>query len=156
MVRAQFAAVVIANVVLQMPIGWAADRVGRKPFLVGGLLLLAPAVLAQGLVTSPWPMLFARVVHGISVAMLFAPALAVAGDLAEEGQSGTTLSVLTMAFGFGTAVGPLASGLLYGYGFVVPFAFGAVLAVAALLLVVTQVEETLEGARRPDLLAGGD
>jgi MFS family permease len=152
----QFAAVVIANVVLQMPIGRAADRVGRKPFLVGGLLLLAPAVLAQGLVTSPWPMLLARTVHGISVAMLFAPALAVAGDLAEEGQSGTTLSVLTMAFGFGTAVGPLASGVLYGYGFVVPFAFGAVLAVAALGLVVTQVEETLEGARRPGLLAGGD
>ncbi|PSP66619.1 MFS transporter [Halobacteriales archaeon QS_1_69_70] len=152
----QFAAVVIANVVLQMPIGRAADRVGRKPFLVGGLLLLAPAVLAQGLVTSTLGMLLARTVHGISVAMLFAPALAVAGDLAEEGQSGTTLSVLTMAFGFGTAVGPLASGVLYGYGFVVPFAFGAVLAVAALLLVVTQVEETLEGARRPGLLAGGD
>jgi MFS family permease len=152
----QFAAVVIANVVLQMPIGRAADRVGRKPFLVGGLLLLAPAVLAQGLVTSTCTMLLARTVHGISVAMLFAPALAVAGDLAEEGQSGTTLSVLTMAFGFGTAVGPLASGVLYGYGFVVPFAFGAVLAVAALVLVVTQVEETLEGARRPGLLAGGD
>ncbi len=152
----QFAAVVIANVVLQMPIGRTADRIGRKPFLVGGLVLLAPAVLAQGLVTSPWTMLVARVVHGVSVAMLFAPALAVAGDLAAEGQSGTTLSVLTMAFGFGTAVGPLASGTLYGYGFVVPFAFGAVLAVLALVLVVTQVEETLEDARRPGFIPGAD
>jgi MFS family permease len=48
-----------------------------------------------------------------------------------------------MAFGFGTAVGPLLSGALFGYGFVVPFAVGAILAVAALALVVTQVEETL-------------
>jgi MFS family permease len=150
----QFSAVVIANVVLQMPIGRASDHIGRRPFLVGGLLILAPAVLVQGLVTSPWAMLVARLFHGISVAMVFAPSLAVAGDLAEEGQSGTTLSVLTMAFGFGTAIGPLASGLLFGYGFVVPFAFGAVLALAALVLVATQVEETLEGAVFPSLVPG--
>jgi MFS family permease len=152
----QFAAVVIANVVLQVPIGRAADRLGRKPFLVGGLVLLAPAVLAQGLVTSPWTMLVARLFHGVSVAMVFAPGLAAAGDLAEEGKSGTTLSVLTMAFGFGTAVGPLASGVLFGYGFVVPFAFGAVLAVAALVLVATQVEETLDGARFSTFVPGED
>ncbi len=142
----QFAAVVVANVALQMPIGRAADRIGRKPFIVSGLVLLVPAVLAQGLVTSTLTMLFARFVHGVSVAMVFAPALAAAGDIAGEGHSGTTLSVLTMAFGFGTAIGPLAAGVLFGYGFVVPFAFGAVLAVAALVLVVTQVEETLETA----------
>jgi MFS family permease len=145
----QFSAVVIANVVLQMPVGRAADRIGRKPFLVWGLVLLVPAVLAQGLVTSSAAMLFVRLVHGVSVAMVFAPALAVAGDMAAEGESGTTLSVLTMAFGLGTAVGPLASGVLFGYGFVVPFAVGAALAVVALALVVTQVEETLEDAVSP-------
>jgi MFS family permease len=142
----QFAAVVVANILLQVPVGRAADRVGRKPFLVGGLVLLAPSVLAQGLVTSPVTMLVARLVHGVSVAMVFAPALAVAGDIAGEGRSGTTLSVLTMAFGFGTAIGPLLSGVLFGYGFVVPFAVGAALALVALVLVVTQVEETLEDA----------
>jgi MFS family permease len=142
----QFSAVVIANVVLQVPIGRAADRIGRKPFLTWGLALLVPAVLAQGLVTDPWSMLFARLVHGVSVAMVFAPALASAGDIAGEGESGTTLSVLTTAFGFGTAIGPLVSGALFGYGFLVPFAVGAGLAAAALLLVVTQIDETLEGA----------
>ncbi len=151
----QFSAVVIANIVLQVPIGRAADRIGRKPFLVWGLVLLAPAVLAQGLVTSSGAMLTARLIHGVSVAMVFAPSLAVAGDLAAEGESGTTLSVLTMAFGLGTAVGPLASGALFGYGFVVPFAVGAILALAALALVVTQVEETLEGAVTPTLLSSG-
>ena len=142
----QFSAVVIANVVLQVPIGRAADRIGRRPFLVWGLVLLVPAVLAQGLVASPWSMLFVRLVHGVSVAMVFAPALASAGDLAGEGESGTTLSVLTMAFGLGTAIGPLVSGLLFGYGFLVPFAVGAALGAAALLLVVTQVDETLDSA----------
>ncbi len=147
----QFSAVVVANVVLQVPIGRAADRFGRKPFLVGGMILLAPAVLAQGLVATPLLMLVSRLIHGVSVAMVFAPSLAVAGDIAGEGQSGTTLSVLTMAFGFGTAIGPLVSGALYGFGFVVPFAVGAALALVALILVVTQVEETLENAVIPQL-----
>ena len=142
----QFSAVVIANIALQVPIGRAADRIGRKPFLVWGLVLLVPAVLAQGLVTSPWTMLFARLVHGVAVAMVFAPALAAAGDIAVEGESGTTLSVLTMAFGLGTAIGPLLSGALFGYGFLVPFAVGSALGVAPLALVVTQLEETLESA----------
>ncbi len=151
----QFAAVVIANIALQVPIGRAADRIGRKPFLVGGMALLVPSVLAQGLVTSPWTMLLVRLVHGISVAMVFAPSLAIAGDLAQEGHSGTTLSVLTMAFGYGTAGGPLLSGFLFGYGFVVPFAVGAALGLLALLLVITQVEETLEGAALPSVVSGG-
>ncbi len=152
----QFSAVVIANIVLQVPIGRAADRIGRKPFLVWGLVLLVPAVLAQGLVTSSSAMLASRLIHGVSVAMVFAPALAIAGDLAEEGESGTTLSVLTMAFGLGTALGPLLSGALFSYGFLVPFAVGAVLAVVALALVVTQVDETLESAVTVSRFLNGD
>lgn len=148
----QFAAVVFANILLQVPIGRACDTYGRRPFLVGGFLILVPAVLAQGLVTSPTTMLGARILHGVAVAMVFVPGLAIAGDLAGEGQSGTTLSVLTMAFGLGTAIGPLASGVLVAYGFVVPFAAGAVLGVVALVLTYTQVEETLDldSLDRPD------
>jgi MFS family permease len=87
---------------------------------------------------------------------VFAPSLALAGDLAREGESGTTLSVLTMGFGFGVALGPLASGFLVGFGFVVPFAVGAGLAVVALVLVVTQVEETLGAVADPSATAVDD
>jgi len=79
--------------------------------------------------------------------MVFAPALALAGDLAPDGRSGGTLSVLTMAFGFGVAAGPLSSGFLVAYGFVVPFAVGAALAFFGLILVWTQVEETVTDRR---------
>jgi MFS family permease len=145
----QFAAVVIANVLLQIPIGRASDTYGRRPFLLAGFVVLVPAVFAQGVVTDPYLMLGARLLQGVAVALVFAPSLALAGDLAGEGQSGTTLSVLTMAFGLGVAVGPLASGFLYNVGqFETPFVFGAVLALVALLLVYTQVEESL--ADTPD------
>jgi len=87
---------------------------------------------------------------------VFSPSLALAGDLAREGESGTTLSVLTMGFGFGVALGPLASGWLYGFGFVVPFAVGAAAAVLALIAVFTQVEETLDTGDEPAAAAGAD
>jgi len=49
-----------------------------------------------------------------------------------------------MAFGLGVALGPLASGVLFNLGGLsLPFTFGAALAVVALGLVYTQVEETL-------------
>ena len=140
----QFAAVVIANVLFQVPIGRASDRYGRRPFIVAGFAILVPSVFVQGIITTPLVMVLARLIQGIAVALVFAPALALAGDLAGERRSGTTLSVLTTAFGLGVAVGPLASGFLYNVGsFSTPFTFGAVLALLALVLTYSQVEDTL-------------
>ncbi|ELZ31870.1 MFS transporter [Halorubrum distributum] len=153
---AQFAAVTIANVIFQVPVGRASDRIGRRPFLLAGFVLLVPTTLLQGIVTEPALMMLVRLGQGVAVACVFAPSLALAGDLAREGESGTTLSVLTMGFGFGVALGPLASGWLYGFGFVVPFAVGAAAAVLALIAVFTQVEETLDVDDEPAAAAGAD
>ena len=153
---AQFAAVTIANVIFQVPVGRASDRIGRRPFLVAGFVLLVPTTLLQGIVTEPALMMLVRLGQGVAVACVFAPSLALAGDLAREGESGTTLSVLTMGFGFGVALGPLASGWLYGFGFVVPFAAGAAAAALALVAVFTQVEETLDVGDEPAAAAGAD
>ncbi|WP_049997799.1 MFS transporter [Halococcus sediminicola] len=139
----EFAAFVLMQVLFQAPIGSASDRYGRKPFILVGLALLVPATLAQGLVVAPWEMILARSAQGIAGALVFAPALALAGDLASKGASGTQLSVLTMSFGLGTAIGPLTSGFLVRFGYVTPFAFGAVLAALGFVLVYTQVSETV-------------
>lgn len=153
---AQFAAVTIANVIFQVPVGRASDRIGRRPFLLAGFVLLVPTTFLQGVVTEPALMMLVRLGQGIAVACVFAPSLALAGDLAREGESGTTLSVLTMGFGFGVALGPLASGWLYGFGFVVPFAVGAAAAALGLVAVFTQVEETLDVDDEQAAAAGAD
>ncbi|WP_049906370.1 MFS transporter [Halorubrum tebenquichense] len=153
---AQFAAVTIANVIFQVPVGRASDRIGRRPFLLAGFVLLVPTTLLQGIVTEPALMMLVRLGQGVAVACVFAPSLALAGDLAREGESGTTLSVLTMGFGFGVALGPLASGWLVGFGFVVPFAVGAAAAALGLVAVFTQVEETLNVDDEPAAAAGAD
>ncbi|MFC6716981.1 MFS transporter [Natrialbaceae archaeon GCM10025810] len=140
----QFAAFILAQVFLQTPVGRACDRYGRRPFILAGMALLIPTTLAQGFVATSEAMFLVRLFQGVAGAMAFAPSLALAGDLAGEAESGTKLAVLTMAFGFGLAFGPLSSGALVGYGFQAPFVFGAVLAVFGTVLVYTQVEETLE------------
>jgi len=137
----QFGATVFANVLFQLPIGRLSDRYGRRPFLVAGFLLLLPTTLAQGLVTSSNAMIVARFLQGVAVAAAFAPSLALAGDLAREGASGSTLSLLTMGFGLGIAFGTLLSGILVSFGFVVPFAVATGAGAVGLALIVTQVAE---------------
>lgn len=139
----EFAAFILAQVGLQAPIGRATDHYGRRQFIIAGLVLLIPATVVQGFVTTPMQMLVARLVQGVAGALVFAPALALAGDIARKGRSGTQLSLLTMAFGLGTAIGPLSSGFLVRFGFQVPFEVGGVLAAIGAALVYTQVEETV-------------
>ncbi len=153
----QFAAFVLAQIFLQAPIGRATDFYGRKFFIVVGTILLVPTTLVQGvipdltlfggIISDPWLMFLARFLQGVAGAMVFAPALALAGDLASEGSSGETLSVLTMAFGFGVAFGPLVSGFLVAWGFVVPFAFAAALAAIGVVVVLTQIDEAITPKR---------
>ncbi|AUX10053.1 major facilitator superfamily MFS_1 [Halalkaliarchaeum desulfuricum] len=144
----QFAAFVLAQIFLQMPIGRATDFYGRKRFIVLGMALLVPTTAAQGFVLDSWIMFGARFAQGVAGAMVFAPALALAGDLASETTSGTTLSALTMAFGFGVAAGPLLSGFLVEFGFHVPFTLAALLAGIGMVLVYSQVEEVRTPNRR--------
>ena len=81
---------------------------------------------------------------------ILAPSMALAGDIAAGRNSGTTMSVLTMAFGFGIAIGPLSAGYLagvelpFGQEYVTPFVFGAALALVGFALVYTQVGETVQ------------
>jgi MFS family permease len=153
----QFAAFILAQVLLQVPIGRATDFYGRKLFILVGTVLLVPTTLAQGfildgtllsgVISGSWFIFLARFLQGVAGAMVFAPALALAGDIARDGESGSTLSVLTMAFGLGVAVGPLLSGILVTWGVVVPFAFAASLAAVGVLIVLTQVDEVITPRR---------
>lgn len=137
----EFAAFIFSLALFQPLIGSASDRWGRRRFVIAGLLALIPTTLLQGLVVTPGAMIAARVAQGVAGASVLAPALALAGDLSEEGQSGAQLSVLTVSFVLGLSLGQLLSGFLLAFGYVVPFAFGAGLAVIGAALVSTQVSQ---------------
>ena len=157
----QFAAFVLAQIALQAPIGRATDFYGRRSFILIGTILLVPTTAIQGFIpvlpvgpaADSWLMFLARFLQGVAGAMVFAPALALAGDIAREGSSGSTLAVLTMAFSFGVAFGPLLSGWLVAWGFAVPFVFAAALAAIGVIIVITQVEEVNQPRRTLPLVA---
>lgn len=137
----EFVALIASLAVVQPFVGRASDSWGRRPFIIVGLVCLVPTTLGQGLVETPLAMIVVRVLQGVAGAMVFAPALALAGDYAAKGQSGAQLSVLTVSFGLGIAFGQLTAGFFAPYGFVIPFAVGAGLAAGAALLVYTQVHD---------------
>lgn len=147
----EFVALIVALAVLQPIVGRASDTYGRKPFILIGLVVLVPATVFQGLISTPLEMIGLRVLQGIAGSFIFAPALALAGDYATRGQSGAQLSVLTVAFGLGIAFGQITAGFFVQYGFAIPFAIGGVLATGGVLLVYAYVhdrEPTREGAPR--------
>ena len=135
----QFSALVGMLALVQPFVGRLSDQYGRKIFIVVGLIGLVPITLAQGLATESWHMIVARALQGISSAMVFAPALALAGDLTKKGQEGAQLAVLTVSFGIGISFGAFLSGYAIRFGFIAPFAIGSVLAAFGAILVQSQV-----------------
>lgn len=137
----QFSVMVGVLAVAQPVVGSLSDKSGRKIWILVGLAILAPVTFLQGLSTESWHLIATRLLQGICGAMIFAPALALAGDLAKKGQSGGQLSVLTVSFGIGISFGSFLSGYAIRFGFLAPFAVGAVLALVGVVLVKTQVPD---------------
>ena len=142
----------LANLLFQLPVGRMSDAVGRRPLIVAGLVLMAPAVVMVGLASTTWVLLAALAVQGVSAAMMSSPTYALAADLAPPGSAAKQMSVLTAAYASGMAVGPLLSGFLAGYFFCeLPFIMAGVLAVLTMIYVALKVYEPPreEPAREP-------
>ena len=80
-----FSALMASRLVLQIPIGRLSDRFGRKPFIIGGLLLMGLATAVLGEARSSIELIWLRVIQGAGAAGIAAPAFALAADLAHRG-----------------------------------------------------------------------
>jgi MFS family permease len=82
------------------------------------------------------------VFQGVASAAIAAPAFAVAADLAKEGGEGRQMSIVTMGFGLGVALGPLIAGLLAIISFPLPFIVGGLLSLLGAWVIWRYVPET--------------
>lgn len=141
-----FSSLIVTLMIVQIPVGRLADRIGRKILIVTGLILLIPATLWMGFVATTTQFILARMIQGISVACVAAPTFALGGDKSDTGSRGRQMSLLSMAFGLGIALGPLLGGGLAGrFTFQAPFYVGSLLLMVAVVLVTLLVPRSKIG-----------
>lgn len=141
-----FSALTIARLIFQLPIGRLSDKMGRKVLIIAGLLVMAPATAATGLVMSTLQLTGVRAIQGVASAAIAAPAFALVGDMSSAGHEGQQMSILAMGFGLGIALGPLIAGLLAVYSFLLPFLVGGALCLLGAWLVYRRAPETVHRA----------
>jgi len=116
-----FSMLMVGRLLFQVPLGHFSDKFGRKPFILGGLILMAITTILLAEVQTMGQMVAVRLFQGIAAAGVASPAFALAADLSKTGGEGRQMSVVTMGFGLGIAVGPLLAGLLAAFSFELPF-----------------------------------
>jgi MFS family permease len=138
-----FSALIVSRLIFQIPLGRWSDKIGRRPLIIAGLVLMAPATLFLGYVVSTLQFTGLRIVQGVASAAIAAPAFALAADLSKQGGEGRQMSIITMGFGLGIALGPLLTGILAVQSFVMPFLIMSFLTLVGVYIVYRYVPETV-------------
>lgn len=138
-----FSALMIGRLLFQIPLGRLSDYIGRKPLIIVGLIIMAPATALLGEVGSLLQLSGLRLVQGVASAGVAAPAFALAADLSTAGGEGRQMSIITMGFGLGIALGPLIAGLLAVSSFELPFVVGGLMSLIGAWIVFHYVPESM-------------
>ncbi|HKJ92927.1 MAG TPA: MFS transporter, partial [Longimicrobiales bacterium] len=143
-----FSALMVSRLLLQFAVGRWSDRAGRKPFLIAGLVLMAPVTALLGFASTTGQLVLLRVGQGVASAGVAAPSFALAGDLARRGGEGRQMSIVTTGFGFGLSFGPLLAGVLAVANFALPFLVAGALSLVGALVVLRAVPESVHRPSR--------
>ncbi len=121
-----------ANFLFQVPAGWASDRIGRKPLLVGGLLVHVVTSLLYLGAHGSWEFAALRFIDGMAAAANMPAARAYIMDTMPAARRGQAFGLLGAAFNGGMMLGPAFGGFLGGFsGMSGPFWFGAITSLIA-------------------------
>ncbi|MEO8716482.1 MAG: MFS transporter [Acetobacteraceae bacterium] len=132
-----FGAQGVASIVSRPFLGKAADRVGRRPFIMAGVALCAGVLVAIPYPRGFLPLLGASALFGLGTGMVTPATTAMIGDLVKRGDFGAAMGVFGSLWDIGHAAGPLIAGVLVAWlGYRSGFAIVAAAIVAALVVFV--------------------
>ena len=132
----------------QLATGVLSDRWGRKPFIVGGMLLQGIALAGIAQSATFWPWLAALIVLGVGTAMVYPTLLAAIGDVAHPTWRGSAIGIYRFWRDSGYVVGALLGGVLADL-------FGIQRAIGA-IAVLTIVSGLLAQVRMPETMSRSD
>ncbi len=151
-----FGVYAVMLLLFSIPMGLLSDRVGRRPLIVAGMLLLALATALFAFSTTVTDLFVARAIQGISAAATWSAGLALLADISEPSRLGERMGVALSAVSLGIILGPVIGGLLFEYlgytaTFLIPAVLVALVGIAVLALPVPAVRQG-----RPDILPRGN
>ncbi len=139
----------------QLVHGPISDRFGRKPAILGGLVLNAVATAACAMATSIEMLMVFRFVHGIAASSGWLIARAVVRDRHERGEAARVISVMMVFHGMSPLIAPIVGAhLTVAYGWQAMFVFLSVYAVCVTGIFGTIFRETI-GRKDPNALRPG-
>jgi len=121
------------------PIGAAADRIGPKPILVGGLIVYGASIALFAFNLTTGLFFMARAIEGIGAAAISVATETMINKLSKPTERAQRMSYYALSVGIGWAAGPLAGALLFkvkpGAPFIACFAFSLLAAMLAQALI---------------------
>ncbi len=138
--------------VTQIGTGALSDRIGRKPLIVGGMLLQGVAILGIAAGSSFGVWFIAAAGLGLGTAMVYPTLLAAVADVADPIWRGSAIGVYRLWRDLGFAVGAVVAGFIADRaGMSTAIVVVAVLTIASGLVVAWRMSESRAdaGARRP-------
>lgn len=131
----------LAQFIFTPILGTLSDRYGRKPIIVGSLLIEAFSFAFSGMAGSLVVLLIARFIGGLGASNIGSAQAVVADVTPPEGRA-RGMGLIGAAIGLGFVVGPAIGGMLAPIGPAVPFWVAMAVAIVNALLVMIFLPET--------------
>ena len=144
----------------QLVVGRLSDAIGRRVLLAGSLVLGAFSAVMFGISESLPLLLLASSIQWFAQSAFQTLLVAVAGDIAPQGEMGRVMALQTSSFSWGLVVGMVVAGFLEPVSAALPFHVTAVVLLAATVAAFKLPEQfgkssRLDAKDQPDPVAAG-